>query len=265
MGDTLAKPAVWLRATAKRINNHPREHAGHILAIGRLLLQVKALLGHGRIISWHNAYLRLRYRESAEAMQLAHLVDKQKLDSATLHHFGVSAVRVLVQRMSKTKRERIFSAPRQAKLIGCSAVQLLTLAESDDDVVACLQPCEPAVENEAWRRLSALLENAEVLWIDVMRDEDAKLKSPEAVTVSIISKGKQFRFCRPDIERALKAAVGEEMLRECPKCRADGRPFLKPEYDFAKSTSWCRSCERERVAIADKKDREKRHGSIDSA
>ncbi len=248
----MAAPTAWLRAAARRVAHHPRENAAQIRALGALLLEVKARLDHGRFRLWLARHFAGAYSMAAEAMALA----KRQEQSSALRNFGPSAVRELAKRsVSKAKRDHILRTVKGSTGIGQSAVQLLILAQSDDDPADCLDiaaTVAPAGSPERlnWRRLAALAATASMIHVSIDRDPE----EPEAATVTVVAHlddGGQRRAVRRSLAQALSAVAGEEALRRCPKCT-----LLKPPEAFAKSTACCRFCERARVKASEQRRRQ---------
>lgn len=241
----------WLRSAARRIQRHPRQNAAQIIVLGRLLLQVKAVVGHGNLRSWLIAHFPASYATAREAMRAAKLLEN---DIASVRHFGPSAIRLLTKpRMSKTIREKLLkSPPREGpKKIGFTRALLLTL--EDDGQLE--EPAGDAVERmtdqeRAYSQLQELLTRSGM--VHFIHDRDAEFPDESTVSVTVYSRDARAprTITRRGLPNALAAAIGQEPRRFCTKCKTD-----RPVEWFAKRTHLCRLCERKRVGAAKAKKR----------
>jgi len=213
------------------------------VALGRLLLHIKAVVGHGNFKDWVTDHFPGSYAMAREAMRAAKILDNQ---TAAVQHFGPSAVRLLTkERLAKTVREKLLKNPpaEGPARIGFTRALLRTLADDatlerpadassvDDDVTD---------EEKAFLRLSELLERSGMIHFSIDRD-------PDCPTISLTfyptrTDERPVTICRRSLHTALAAAVGQEEMKRCPKCTQ-----IKSADAFAKSTAYCRICERARV------------------
>lgn len=228
----------WLRSACRRINAHPRKHAGHILALGRLFLEVKSKLPHGRFRDWIAQNCHLCYTDVRVAMRLA---KNPPAEIATLRRFQPSVSRVLARkRLSKYGLGNLLRHASREDSVGYTDAA----CQISDTPQVISQP--PAAESDAGRLVRLLgdvVEQASAVHIGVIRDAD----SPDTVESYMVSVfGEQRRHVtRSTLIAALAAVAGQEQTRECPTCRKS----LSLDW-FAKSTSNCRTCERKRVREA---------------
>lgn len=221
------------------------------------MIQVKAVVGRNRWGEWLAVRWPRARSLATDAMRLAKIFDGH--DISALRKFGASAAHGLTQkRLPKSAREQILRAPPRPKPIGLESVKLLSLAATADDFdpqtdfAACETPTAPPWtpgDADAFRRLLAVLKQADFVTVDVSRDVDAVLDAPpDAVTIAVFGEGGSRRFCRRSLESALAAAAGEEVLKKCPKCKEAKSPD-----EYAAGTRYCRVCERRRVKRYGKK------------
>lgn len=245
----------WLRSAARRIRRHPRRALSQVVALGRLLTQVKAVVGRGRWIEWLEVYWPHHRQLAAQTMRAAKILGNYEMSA--LRTFGTSSAHALTHNsLSKSSRDNILRAPARRRPIGLESVKLLKLAATDDDFdpktdyAACEVISLPRPgDADAFRRLATLLARADFVTVDVSRDVDALPDAPpDAVTIAVFGEGGSRRFCRRSLESALAAAAGEEVLKKCPKCKEAKSPD-----EYAAGTRYCRVCERRRVKRYGKK------------
>jgi hypothetical protein len=208
-------------------------------------------LRHGRFREWLAIYFPHSPTIAAEAMRLA----KLPVQMSALRTFGPSAVRVLTSpRLRKSQRDKILQIEPTKKPVGQNTVELLALA-SEEEFDQCLGQWDEAAveavspERRNWQRLANLVAESEGVHITVNRDEDHL----DVSLTAYMQSGEIKNAIRSSLPRAIEAVVGEEQLRRCPKCTQ-----MKGPDSFAKSTTLCRACERDRVKAACKRRKEKR-------
>lgn len=238
----------WLRSAARRLRAHPRHTLAHVIALGKLLTAVKRVVGHGAWRPWLAEHWPHSYRVAAEAMRAAIELDGQ---TCTARKFGPSAARVLANgTIPKRKRLNALQSKGAAAPIGNTGALLLISGDDGDlsrfsaailEMKPDARPADVSEEERAYLQLAELASAAGMLHLSIDRNPD----SP-SVTIAIYpDDGPRRHVVRPDLAGALAAASGQEETRRCPRC---GKELLPAA--FAKSTSYCRICERARVKAA---------------
>lgn len=246
----------WLRASARRVAHHPRENAAQAAALGRLLLEVKSVVGHGRFSAWletHFIPTQGSLRIARECMQAA----KKFSEIGALRSFQVSALRLLAKRrLPKERLQQVLRQAESSRGIGYNKTLYLIsgIREESESAADVFDEADETPAAAAGRRLLTLVDRADVIHLAIDRD-------PETPSVSITTmsdtRGRQH-VLRTSLDQALAAAAGEEAQRTCPKCGEE-----KPVEGFAQNTSFCRICERARVREYDRKKRN--HAGSDAA
>jgi hypothetical protein len=212
-----------------------------VVALGRLLLDVRARVGPGRFGAWARG-LDFSRRTAERAMTAA----RRCSAVPNLGRLLPSALEVLARPSVARDPDlvaRIVRATGRRGRVGFSAARD---AVSDVDLAAVYGPAGVPVasetEDEAFaRRLLNLVAAPGVSALMISVDRD-----PQCPTAEIRLMGLDRRvFTRPTLRAALAAATGEEPLRRCPKCSRDkGEDVYLPPQMFSAGCSQCRFCKR---------------------
>lgn len=200
------------------------------------------------------------YRLAADAIRAAK--ELHELHPCTLRKIAPSASRILANGTipKKTRQKAAESlAENGPKKRGPGAAILQTL-EPDDffqtsrALLACPMTDEPEVteEHRAFTSFAGLVAGADMVHLSIDRAEDAD--EVESITLVVYRDGKRVTsLLRSSLLSLVQAATDSEPQRRCPKCTQ-----VKPLAAFAKSTRYCRLCERARVKEATQRRRDGR-------
>ena len=240
------RPDSVLRSLARRIRRHPRTTAGQVVALGRLLILAKGLVGANRFADWLERAMGKSYglRTAREAMTAARRLPALGIP---LGRFSVSAVRVLVQ-PDVARSPALVSVLAE---LGARRGPVVTFSEARA-AVSAVSPAtiypragartdrETPAEALA-RHMSDLVYNERVGGLYIGLDHDGP-----SVMVTVMG-DRPRTVTRELLTSALAAAVGEEKLRRCPHPEHKGENPLPPDA-FNRQAHYCKMCDRRRVS-----------------
>lgn len=256
-----------LHALALRIKRQARTHAAHVVVLGRLLLQAKALCAVGGFQAWFRSLgADFSLRTAQEAMTAA----TRFLNVPNLHRLTPTTLRMLGS-LNRSKREiaidQVLELSEQGKVSWAEVRSIITA--TDPTSIYGYPEGHPLHDNgentlEAiGRRLVTMLSDPTVSSLHFSPDHDTGRDSPhekgggESVQLTVLGeeegKAKRLVVTRRELGATLAAAVGEEKKRLCKKCGRELDPSA-----FSKACRNCKRCERARVKSYETKKKAKK-------
>jgi hypothetical protein len=236
------RPCDALRSLARRIRRHPRTNVSQIVALGRLLMQVRTKVGHGHFESWLVSIdADYSLRTSRECMTAARRLGGCKELAGLLARFTPSSLRILCRPKVLRSAELLAdlaALAKQSKRIGFSEAREAVTNTRPDAVYPTPGNVAESPQAKLGRLLVELVVAEDTSGVHIYPDND-----PDCPTVAVHVLGKEIKsYTRSHLVNALEAAAGVEELRKCPRCK---NPFLPAM--FSKKAHYCKICERKRV------------------
>lgn len=254
----------WLSRAEKNIRVRFRRSAADLVEVGRLLLEAKERLGHGKFGDWLIWEIGLSWPTAGKLMRVAKAFDGRIIPG---DQFDPTALYLLASPSTPPAATNAALA-----LVGggqpvtaAVARRLLdelkpgTVSESPRGVaiVKDVKPPTPAPEEtfapDNWRSLEALMQRCHMLHITVEREDGDAVFVGWATTPD----GQRRSGCRGTLADLVLHLADAERRKKCNRCKAVKRlEEFSAEKDSPDGRNcYCLECERRRVRAYDRRKR----------
>jgi hypothetical protein len=265
--------AQKLQGIVNTLKNRFQRSSDEVIGTGRLLLEAKKVLGHGRYLKWLDDEIGLPRSTAARLTRTASLF--RGVTPNALGRIEVTAMYLLsCDRCPQHLREWILEQAEDGDNFTARAIrELMTerppkTEDKPDEKSAKLSstvrrgPSPEALQTEresrAWRSMRSVLDAGGSIFLDCVADEE---HGPVLFRANVYQVGQKTPslFARCDLESLALAITDSELKRTCIGCGIE-----KPEANFqlhassGKPITRCKECEKARLRISCRARRAKR-------
>jgi hypothetical protein len=253
--------AQKLKGIVDTLRNKFQRSSDEVIGTGRLLLEAKKALGHGRYLQWLDDEVGLPRSTAARLTRTASLF--RGVTPNALGRIEVTAMYLLsCDRCPQHLREWILEQAEDGDNFTARAIRELMSdrpAKSDDKPVKLSpsanrgpSPEELQTEREslAWRSLRSVLESGGSMFLDAVMDEE---HGPTLYRANVYRVGQKTPslFARVELESLALALTDSEPKRTCVGCGVE-KPIASFQLHASsgKPITRCKECEKARLRVS---------------